>query len=309
MFKLAVVGTIAAFVQAQHPVSTHLVSDIKERTSLWTPVEPEENPFVFMTEQQLQNLLGTELTEPVGFAPVDVSNYQAPTSFDSRKAWPNCVHPIRNQASCGSCWAFGATEAFSDRICIATGGHTNVILSPQDLVSCDTRDHGCQGGNLGNAWNYLEGTGAATEDCEPYVSGHGSVPSCPSKCSNGATIRKYKCKSGSVQAARGVSQIQSLIQASGPVETGFTVYEDFFNYKSGIYHYTSGSVKGGHAVKIIGWGQENGTNYWICANSWGTGFGESGFFRIKFGEVGIDNAAYGCSPNVSAAFEELVENA
>jgi len=64
------------------------------------------------------------------------------------------------------------------------------------------------------------------------------------------------------------------------METGFTVYEDFMSYKSGIYHHVSGEVAGGHAVKMIGWGNEGGVDYWICANSWGPEWGEKGFFRI-----------------------------
>jgi len=70
---------------------------------------------------------------------------------------------------------------------------------------------------------------------------------------------------------------------NGPVETGFTVYADFMNYKSGIYKYVSGRQEGGHAVKIIGWGVEGGVKYWICANSWNTNWGENGFFRIEEG--------------------------
>ena len=82
------------------------------------------------------------------------------------------------------------------------------------------------------------------------------------------------------------------------METSFTVYSDFMNYKSGIYQHKSGTQEGGHAVKILGWGTESGLNYWICANSWGTSWGESGYFRIAFGECGIDSAAYGCHPVV-----------
>merc|ERR1719491_1247010 len=78
----------------------------------------------------------------------------------------------------------------------------------------------------------------------------------------------------------------------GPVETAFTVYQDFFAYKSGIYVHTSGGVAGGHAVKIIGWGNQAGTNYWIVANSWGASWGMSGFFWIEFGQCGIDTDAY-----------------
>jgi len=70
------------------------------------------------------------------------------------------------------------------------------------------------------------------------------------------------------------------------------------NYQSGIYHHVTGRQLGGHAVKIIGWGVESGTKYWICANSWNTSWGEQGFFRIKEGDSGIDNAAFGCTPSL-----------
>jgi cathepsin B len=70
------------------------------------------------------------------------------------------------------------------------------------------------------------------------------------------------------------------------------------NYKSGVYKHTTGYYEGGHAVKVIGWGAANGLNYWLIANSWGTSWGEQGYFRIAFGEVGIDSAAYACLPSV-----------
>lgn len=62
---------------------------------------------------------------------------------------------------------------------------------------------------------------------------------------------------------------------NGPMEAGFEVYHDFFNYKSGVYHHVSGDLAGGHAIKILGWGQDSdGTDFWICANSWGSSWGE-----------------------------------
>lgn len=81
------------------------------------------------------------------------------------------------------------------------------------------------------------------------------------------------------------------------METGFTVYDDFFSYKSGIYKY-NGTAKesGGHAVKLIGWGNQNGENYWIAANSWGSGWGENGYFRIAFGQCGIDDQTLAGDP-------------
>jgi len=78
------------------------------------------------------------------------------------------------------------------------------------------------------------------------------------------------------------------------------VFHDFFNYKSGVYHHVDGELAGGHAVKILGWGKDDsGTDYWICANSWGPTWGESGFFRIKMGEGGIDQSVWACIPEVT----------
>lgn len=74
-----------------------------------------------------------------------------PESFDSREKWPSCIGNVRNQLHCGSCWAFSGTSAFADRICINTG--QSVVLSPQQLVSCDTFDaHGCKGAMITSSW-------------------------------------------------------------------------------------------------------------------------------------------------------------
>ena len=168
------------------------------------------------------------------------------------------------------------------------------------MVSCDKSNMACEGGYLNKAWKYLEDTGIAADSCIPYTSGDGKVETCPQMCADRSIIGKFKCEKGSTKEARGSSQIKSLIADGGPVETGFTVYSDFFNYKSGVYHHTSGSVQGGHAVKILGWGvdEKSGYKYWICANSWGNSWGEQGFFRIKEGDCGIDQAAYGCKPQL-----------
>jgi cathepsin B len=285
-----------------------MVDELKQKADTWTPMEVEENPLSKMELPTVMGLLGTVVKGPLGLpSPVAPNGLTVPDTFDSREQWPKCVHPIRDQQQCGSCWAFGASEALSDRFCIASKEQTQVILSPEDLVACDRSDMGCNGGWLDHAWKYLEKTGAVTDTCFPYTSGDGSVPSCATKCVDGSAYKKYKCKSGSVVEATNPTQIKAEIYQNGPMETGFSVYQDFMNYKSGIYKYTSGGLLGGHAVKMVGWGSENGVDYWICANSWSTKWGEQGFFRIKTGEVGIDQAVYACAPELSA--EEEFTNA
>ena len=67
----------------------------------------------------------------------------------------------------------------------------------------------------------------------------------------------------------------------------------------------TGDHVGGHAVKLVGWGVEGGVNYWIAANSWGSGWGDHGFFKIKEGECGFDATAWACIPDVAISAEEL----
>lgn len=146
--------------------------------------------------------MGTIISEPFGFQAPKVSN-GTPTTFDSREQWPNNIHAIRDQQQCGSCWAFGASEALSDRFSIASNGAVDVVLSAEDLVACDNIDQGCNGGYLSMAWRYMTNTGIVADSCFPYVSGAGTVPHClHGACTTvGEKFVKYQCKAGSVVEA------------------------------------------------------------------------------------------------------------
>lgn len=222
-----------------------------------------------------------------------------PTSFDARQKWPNCIHPIRDQQQCGSCWAFGATEALSDRICIAGG--PNVVLSPQHMVSCDKKNYGCQGGYLNYAWQFMVDPGVCTDECMPYTSGGGSSGTCPNplKCTGSGTWKTYQAKNW-YSVPKSVEQIQTELMTHGPMEVAFNVYQDFFSYKSGVYKHKSGGLAGGHAVKLIGWGVDGNQPYWIIANSWGTSWGMNGLFWIARGtnECGIESNVIAGLPKV-----------
>jgi C1A family cysteine protease len=133
MYKLVVVGTILATTSAHydHPVNEEIIEQIKARATTWVPMEIEDNPLHHMTADQARGLLGTIFTTETEFPEPEIDqNLVVPTAFDSRTQWGSCIHPIRNQNQCGSCWAFGATETLSDRFCIKTNGTTNVVLSP-----------------------------------------------------------------------------------------------------------------------------------------------------------------------------------
>eukprot|EP00080_Pristionchus_pacificus_P020856 PDM80876.1 Peptidase [Pristionchus pacificus] len=206
----------------------------------------------------------------------DLADTTIPESFDARQAWPQCpeIPMIRDQSSCGSCWAMATGEIISDRICIASGGSQQFNISSDDLMSCCGLQcgNGCNGGNPLSAmkWYVSHGvvTGSNYED-------HSCVEGYP------LTYAQDKHYGKSAYGlSRKVVDIQKEIMTNGPIVAGFNVYEDFEQYSGGIYAHHAGKYLGGHAVKVIGWGQENGTPYWLVNNSWNTDWGENGLFRI-----------------------------
>jgi len=209
-----------------------------------------------------------------------------PSSFDATTEWPNCIGTIRDQGQCGSCWAFASTEVLADRFCISEG--VSVVLSPQWLVSCDTSNMGCNGGTAADTWSYLINTGVPEDSCAPYDSGASKAAG---TCSYPSCSGFYT--SGTAYSYSSPTAIQLAILQSGPVMARFLVYSDFNAYSGcDIYTHLSNDTDGdGHFVKIVGWGNLNGQNYWKVANSWGEGFGCNGFFFIAFGQCGIDSQA------------------
>ena len=282
-----------AFAHEEHPVSHQMVNSIRELADTWTPMEPHENKFYDWTVEEIRAMLACNLVEEDGVeydpSPEPVEG-ELPTSYDFRST--GCGHTVLDQGRCGSCWAFGASEAHADRLCKV--GKDHGTLSAQHLVSCDTGNMGCNGGYLGRAWDYMCRSGTPTETCERYTSGTtGRSGTCHSSCDNGSQMVKYGCKTR--VHPRSVSAIKKEIYDNGSVEGGFTVYSDFMNYRGGIYVHKTGSVQGGHAIKIMGWGTEGGVDYWLCQNSWGTSWGENGYFRIKMGQCGIEGQVYAAS--------------
>ncbi len=124
-----------------------------------------------LTEEDARKMFVTYLT-PSDYPEADwgalIDNFQAPTSFDSRVQWPNCVNYIRDQKECGGCWAFAGSESLSDRFCIKG---KKVLLSPQYSISCDTGNSGCGGGYFDAAWRYYANHGIPTDHCVSYKSG------------------------------------------------------------------------------------------------------------------------------------------
>ncbi|KNC86060.1 hypothetical protein SARC_01783 [Sphaeroforma arctica JP610] len=261
------------------------------------------------TVDEIKFSMGTtvESKGPKVYSELDVADVinSLPKEYDARTEHGKCIHPVRNQGRCGSCWSFGASEALSDRFCMA--GH-DVLLAPQYLVSCDPVDLGCYGGQLFTVWGYMRFHGLPAESCDPYTSGESEISgSCIEQCEDGTPIKFYKAKSvypvvtwfDTEESA--VQKMMAEIYKNGPIEAAYMVYQDFMSYKGGVYKYTKGPLMGGHAIKIVGWGtDEKQGDYWIVQNSWGADWGLDGFFWIEKGvnSCNIEANAWAGLPDV-----------
>jgi cathepsin B len=270
----------------------------------WTTCEYNKCKFTNLLEFK-SNLIPAANIEPTYIlrrnSEIQPTVGDLPEQFDPRKTeMAKCIHPIRDQGDCGSCWAFAISEVFSDRLCIYK--NEDMILSPQDLVSCDTLiDKGCNGGTPQIAWEYTAFSGLVSENCFPYTSGWtGESGECKIKskqCTN-TSVTFEKRKTSQPKLLMTQNDIKAAL-ITGPVVATMYVYDDFELYEKGIYIRTHESnFLGGHAIKMIGYGVDLKTsiNYWICANSWSDDWGEDGFFRIKMGEVMIDSACSYANP-------------
>uniref|UniRef100_A0A8C7XJF2 Pro-cathepsin H n=1 Tax=Oryzias sinensis TaxID=183150 RepID=A0A8C7XJF2_9TELE len=203
-----------------------------------------------------------------------------PDSIDWRKKG-NYITPVKNQGACGSCWTFSTTGCLESVTAIATG--KLLSLSEQQLVDCaqDFNNHGCNGGLPSQAFEYIMyNKGLMTEQDYPY------------------TAMEDKCMYNPSLAAAFVKEVvnvtaydeMGMVDAVGtrnPVSFAFEVTSDFMNYHQGVYTSTechSTADKVNHAVLAVGYGQENGTPYWIVKNSWGSKWGMDGYFLIERGK-------------------------
>jgi hypothetical protein len=203
---------------------------------------------------------------------------------------------VKNQGGCGSCVAFAAVGALEGQLKIqANNPSWNIDLSEQHLFSCGGGT--CSGGwYISSALNYLQQYGTPDEACSPYQGQSGSS-SCSNSCPDWQS-RAFKISSWS-WVANNPSAIEAALM-NGPLVAGFTVYADFYyGYNGGVYHWDHVSqAVGGHAIVIVGYDQPG--QYWIIKNSWGTNWGENGYFRIGFGEADIENYAASIKASVNA---------
>ena len=208
---------------------------------------------------------------------------------------------VRNQhvpQYCGSCWAHAATSALSDRIKIARqAAWPDINISPQVIISCETTDLGCHGGEAYNAFEWMANNEVTDETCSIYRArglDNGQVCSAMNVCRN--------CNPGEAcfvpdqylvygvdeyGEVSGEENMMQEIAQRGPIACGVAVPEALEEYTGGIYCDDTGDMNIVHDISVVGYGEEDGQKFWLVRNSWGTHWGEDGFFRVCRGTNNI----------------------
>lgn len=269
-----------------------------------------ETIFTDMTDEEKKNFLGlfaldeeneaddsfpvtTEGAETQNDAPL-LSGSTSPTlgsaafsSLPQRVNWVTAgiITPVKHQGQCGSCWAFTAT-ALVESLYKRKYGY-DVDLSEQELVDCATHspylNYGCRGGFNTNGLNYYKVKGSRLESQYPYRARDRSC-----RVLNAAS---YKISDYNTIKPRSLVELLKAL-SEGPVAVAYFVANDFYNYKSGIYSHKAGcrySTSVNHAVLAVGYDLNSRNPHIIFKNSWGTNFGEDGYFRMSMDLVDFGN--------------------
>lgn len=217
--------------------------------------------------------------------PANIDDTDLPESLDWRKK--GFVTPVKNQGQCGSCWAFSATGSLEGQHFRKTG--KLVSLSEQNLVDCSKSydNHGCNGGSMENAFEYIKANGGIdTEESYPYL-GHEERECKFKKEDVGATV------TGMVNVKEGSEKdLKNAVATVGPVSVAIDASQRSFQfYKQGVYDEKAcSSSRLDHGVLAVGYGVLNGTKYWLVKNSWAQDWGDEGYIymsRDKDNQCGI----------------------
>jgi len=202
------------------------------------------------------------------------------------------VTPVKNQASCGSCWAFSSTGAIEGRTFCSTGVLQS--LSEQELVDCSKENSGCNGGLMDYAFAFVETNGGLCSETDyPYIA-----------------RKHFFCKDSSCTRYDGVTSYTDVAQstdalaaaiAEGPVAIAIEADQTNFQHYGGGVLTASCGTSLDHGVLAVGYGTDGDNNYWKVKNSWGADWGESGYIRLCK-DCNANNGAGQCGILMSASF-------
>jgi len=240
-------------------------------------------PFTDLTAEEFNEQHTGWIPTEAGERTVPNGTYAGDVDWRTKSA----ITPVKNQGSCGSCWAFSAVESMESEAFLS-GKYALEKLSCQQVVACDKKSNGCNGGNPATAFDYIKGTaGIETEADYPYTAGGGSTGTC-----------KYVSSKAKVK----VSGKKTLSKGEDSLLTGLTGRPVSVCHDTGGWQHYSGGVMtscssgGGHCTQMIGYASSG--DYWIVKNSWGGSWGNSGYLYLKKGKNLCGIANYASYPTI-----------
>ncbi|KAK1301118.1 Oryzain alpha chain [Acorus calamus] len=243
------------------------------------------NRFADLTNEEYRSrFLGTRVNATRGTERRSSDRYayrggeELPESVDWREK--GAVAPVKDQGSCGSCWAFSTVASVEGINQIVTGDL--ISLSEQELVDCDVAyNQGCNGGLMDYAFQFIINNGGIdTEEDYPYKANDGR---CDTNRKNARVVSIDGYEDVPVNDEKALQKAVASQPVSVAIEAGG---RDFQLYQSGIFTGTCGTQLD-HGVAAVGYGTENGKDYWIVRNSWGKNWGEAGYIRMERNVPGL----------------------
>lgn len=245
--------------------------------------------------------------DAIAAASVETQAVGAPTSFDLRNvSGVNYDTSVKDQGGCGSCVAFGSAATMENVFRFTRRTQMPIDLSEAHLFYCHAR---AEGRTCGNGWwpdralICARDKGVTFEDYYPYTSGDQNCSNLNADWPNRfVKVTAFETISGNI------AKMKDSISQYGSITACFNVYQDFFSYRTGVYRHVTGALAGGHCVVLIGY--DDGAGCWIARNSWGAGWGDSGYFRIAYGQCGIETyqtcAVYGVNVRAWLPNQQIV---
>ena len=264
MKKLVVLALVCCAVAFAMDVQ-ELQEILTATNATWTAKENEialqaERGEIFFGDLELDEAIDGVLDYEV-LEPMRASSYIAPHTS------------VKNQKNCGSCYAFAAVGCYESYRKVKNG--VTIDGSEQDFMMKAPKinvGNGCRGGRTAVVLDVFKKLGITTEAKCPYLAYE-------KECANSGT----ELKINSWATVKDLASVKSALQKYGALLCAFCVYSDFMNYGSGVYRYTTGSFQGGHAVLLVGF--DDAKQAFKVKNSWGTGWGENGYFWIGYDQM------------------------
>ena len=242
-----------------------------------TSVRFAHNQFSHMSVDEWRDAMHLGLSPPVTMS---VNRVHYPTNKNMANAidWrtAGAVTGVKDQGQCGSCWAFSTTGAMEGAHKIFGKSDTLISLSEQHFVDCDDNgDHGCHGGLMDNAFEWAqENGGVCLEEKYAYTASKG-------KCKDSICGTKYATPTSYTDVQKNSESALMSALNQQPVSVAIEADEKSFQlYSSGVLTADCGA-KLDHGVLVVGYGTDDGVNYWIVKNSWSDSWGENGYIRLS----------------------------